>query len=1347
MLRPRRLLIYLCCCALHALALPIDGTVDSPWPCPADSPCWMLPALNEFIVDLAQVLAPLWACPSCMDYVQPQCIYGDCPMGLRQCTGITAFDAYACYPCDPSALLANNRVYGAGLLASCQWHNLSVCGKGYYAPPFTDAGDDGTPCVPCLDVPATCGAGLHARRCITDLADACRPCALPALPANDSSLQYGPGRLFDDCSVIGTNRNDASATFSGCAFFLTPKWELGYCDVYCRAGYALTARAAAGWLLPTCTPCATAGPPGWTPPVCGGGYTRALQSPACQPCDAQWLPSNASWVAAWAGGPNCPWACTTGFYVSGGDCAPCGHGLPCADGQYWLGCGGNSPGECRTCDASACTAGRTFLLAAPYAETCACAPCARAALGVTYASALCTPRNDTRLRPCAACAGDQYLARACTLTLDTLCLPCTPPALGRLLLSPCNATADAAYAACPPGYACDGSYALHNCTVPHVARDGLCACPLATVEPDCAPRACPPAYYPDAADGGCKPCAARMTSDSVALAASRAGYVGFDDACGCVPGYLRAASGRATTCWPCGDLVCLVGAEMQTACDGFGDADPACLCGVGPGMSLRPNTTLDEGCVLQCADSFFATAPTLTPDAYSDYGFVSGLTAPWPPAPSQAAPVCPGAPIATTAPLDGGATLLVLCGDGTLALQTPDAGGATFVPPLEPLFSEPEIRASIAGVDLAVHTQEPGARYAWFLFRFWGLCGDELDRKDDGTAVNRWCLAVELLAVVRGAASSLLCGSGLCLYMGANQWGALFPGYGLAGSDGALAWAPSLQSPAGALFILASVQAQQLLFRCDIAFYSDDAVRAPDYPLAQVLALSGAPRRLAFFIDTLLVWPRVLTLVAADADAVWRVDGCVTQHAAPCTVRAWADGPPSTPLRAVRASAALLFLQDQRAIYTLDPWNALVSPPRALPSRLTHGDLYVWGALTTEGALLLALNGSHLWLLPNAAPCPPDTFASSASAGGCAPMPCTRCGRGTRAMVRGVGNTTCGCAPGFALASGGRQCVACAPPMYCPGGDDPPTPCDDPHAVTLSPQATAADCVCLPGHYLFAGTCVRCPVGLWCPVHGTIAPVACAGYGSTLTDGALSPLECACPARTHHFACVACDDRDVCMQPVWPRPTLSALVWASDPRACLAGYNDDGNQLVYSVRGVSPLAAAAQWVSVHRALTDAELANASACAGGAAPAALVPPAAVSYVLPDRCEGRHLEWDGATGCTCVGGYETVDTGLYGLRCLPCLNGTMRPRLAPGGCIPCLASALQEAPYLGMTACACIAGYEPDAVTGACVSVDARTRAPAWFATASDANFLLLYVGVGASAAALGFAALLGVLLMG
>ena len=1320
------LLIY-CLLRPHAAATVDETVADGAWPCAV---CWTLPATQSF-VNLVDLLAPLWACPPCQRYIaSPLCDYGGCPMGLQQCHGGAVDLEGSCYPCDSRPLRAKFRTYGSGLLASCLWHNLSVCDAGYYSPSGSDA-DDTELCVSCLPVATTCDDGFYTRRCLVDLSDACLPCALPQLPPSPSnSMRYGPGYLFPDCTEMGYDTNSQYLTFSECAFFLTPKWAAGYCDVYCQPGYAQTAPAASLWTLPTCVPCATACPPGFSPPLCPGGYAHGVQSPACQPCDAGWLPANASWVASTAGGLLCPWACAQGFYAKNGACAPCvAHA--CASGYYWLGCALNSPGECRSCDASACVAGHTFLSAPMYADTCQCAPCSRPVLGQTYARALCAPGNDTRLAACSVCAGsDQYLARACTLTLDTLCLPCTPPQAGRLLLRACNATADAAFGACPSGYACDGSYRVFNCTPPHVARDGLCVCPLATVEPLCAPRLCPQGLYPDPSSGGCSPCAARATPDSLALVTSRAGYVGFADACGCPPGYMRTLLlGAALTCWPCGDLACLDAAQTNSD-DGFALADPACVCGVGPGMSLRPNTTLDQGCVLQCADGFTQQQGPPLPRAIgssSYYGFVSGLGAPWPLAPSQLAPVCSGE-IQTTAALDGGTDLLVLCADGTLAMHSPDLGGATFAPPLEALFSEPGIRASIRGADLTLHTQG-AAQYAWFLFGFWGICGDELDKEDPATRVPRWCLAVELLSVVHSSTTQggPLCGDQLCLYMGASQWGSLFPGYGLAGADGALAWAPSPLSPAGALFLLVA----GTLYRYDIAFYADDdgQPRASDYPLPQVATALDAGPRLTFFIDALLLWPSPLQ----------RVEGCVLQHASPCVLRDWAT--PVDDLRAAVSAGHLLLLQTGRAVYTLDPWNALLSPPRALPSVFTHGEhFFAWGALLPQA--LLALNGSHLWLLDGVAACPIDAFASSTSA--CAPMPCTRCGRarGSSYWIRSPGNTTCGCAPGFALTAGGLACAPCAAPQQCPGGDSPPAPCADPNAVTRVAQGTAADCVCVPGYFLLGGACLRCPRGLWCPFYGTLAPVACAAYGTTLTDGALSPLECMCPERTHHFACVPCDDRDICIQPVWPRPSLAAMQWAADPRACLPA-GDDDNVVVYSTRGVSMLPEQAAWIAVLQPLSADALANVSACVG--APPLSVATAAVSYVQPDRCEGRHLEWDGATGCACVAGYESVDTALYGLRCLPCLNGTMRPSQSPGGCIPCLASAFQEAPYLGMTACACVRGYVADGVTGACVPVGSQTRAPDFVVTATDTN-VLMYAGVGASAAALGFAALLGLLVM-
>ena len=1374
----RRRLFY-CLCALLLLgtrptrAQPqrVDDTVaDGAWPCPAQSPCWLISASKEF-VNLIQMLTPLWACPPCTTYIAvPQCDYGGCPLDLKLCYGFDGSNM-GCNYCDPRQLLTNNRVYGAGLLSSCVWHNLSVCDAGYYSPSGSNA-DDTEACLSCLPVAEDCGDGAYLRRCVSDPGSVCLPCTLPQLPPASSTQQmmmrYGPGRLFPDCTLEGYDPHIAWASFSTCAFFQTPKWELGYCDVYCRAGYAQTAAAPSLWELPTCVACATTCAPGFKPPVCLGGYTLRAQSPLCQPCDASLLPDNANWTLADAGSPVvCPWTCGRGFYASGDACVPCGLAMRCTTaGEYWLGCGLNSAGSCRSCASTICVDGRTFRYAPLYADTCECAACARPVLGVSYVVVACNALNDTRIGACSVCSGQQYLARACTLTLDTLCLPCTPPLPGRLLTAQCNTTADAVYAACPPGYACDGSSRFFNCTPPHIAsRDGLCVCPLATVEPLCAARACPPAFYPDPADGACRACAGQMTADSIALAASRPGFVGFADACGCVAGYLRASSsgGGRMTCWPCGDLACLVDAEAQTPCDGFTDADPACVCGVGPGMSPPTAAAISCGGQLQCADTFASSSSSnrqsIPPGLYSDYGFVSGLSS-IPTAlglnPGAPAPVCAiSANITTVVGAGGGADLFVLCSDGTLALHSPGAA-VTFSPPLEVLFGETGIRSAVRGVDLSLHTQDGGSPYVWFLFGFWGLCGDELDR-GEAQGVPRWCLAVELLTAVHASqqqqpSQQALCDSTLffCVSMATSRWGNLFPGYGIAGRDGALAWTPSPQSLAGCLFVLV---ANAGVYRYDIALYADNyaGARAMDYPLMPVVLSSVGASRLAFFVDALLLW------TPATALKMQRIDGCVAQHASACVVH---DVPYALTgsLVAVRAAQTTTLLVQTRLtdgsvlLYSIDAWNALVSAPLRLPlyssssssSSSSSNNVFAWGAFTTQGALL-ALNGSRMWQLPDVAPCPIDTFASTASVGACAPMPCTRCGRLLNAstMIRFAGNTTCGCAPGRA----GSACALCEPPMQCAGGQEPAAACPDPNAVALVRGATAADCVCLPGHYLFAGVCVRCPRGLWCPFHGTIAPVACAAYGTTLTDGAVSPLECVCPSRTHHFACTPCDGRDVCATPVWPRPTLSAMLWPANPLVCLTQVlgDDASNLVVYSARGVSPLRLDQPWISAHPPLTPSALANVSVCMGEEGNGSSFATAAVSYILPDRCQGRHLEWDGATGCACTGGYETVDTGIYGLRCLPCLNGTMRPSQSPGGCIPCLASAFQEAPYLGMTACACVRGYVADGVTGACVPVGSQTRAPDFVVTATDTN-VLMYAGVGASAAALGFAALLGLLVM-
>ncbi len=73
-----------------------------------------------------------------------------------------------------------------------------------------------------------------------------------------------------------------------------------------------------------------------------------------------------------------------------------------------------------------------------------------------------------------------------------------------------------------------------------------------------------------------------------------------------------------------------------------------------------------------------------------------------------------------------------------------------------------------------------------------------------------------------------------------------------------------------------------------------------------------------------------------------------------------------------------------------------------------------------------------------------------------------------------------------------------------------------------------------------------------------------------------------------------------------------------------------------------------------------------------------------------------EWPGETGllqkCTCIAGYTTKRSSRTGNDvCVPCLNGTIRPRRSPiTSCIPCMDNN-SHAPWLAMSHCICKSGF--------------------------------------------------------
>ncbi len=482
--------------------------------------------------------------------------------------------------------------------------------------------------------------------------------------------------------------------------------------------------------------------------------------------------------------------------------------------------------------------------------------------------------------------------------------------------------------------------------------------------------------------------------------------------------------------------------------------------------------------------------------------------------------------------------------------------------------------------------------------------------------------------------------------------------------------------------------------------------------------------------------------------------------------------------------ALLSFQTADGALHVLDLLNRILAPGLRRAPRGSDdvggggGGGNRWGLswASYPAVTLAALDGDARLLLlqPGARACPLDTVARYveepdpyvASAVGwppplpdlrmqeCAPLACIRarpCGGNSR---RQFGKAACECDPGYAAvvstltpnATATTTCIECgeavvvvggAASFFCPGGTVPPQRCQPHSAVSAAaltaPASSRGDCLCEAGHFLFQDTCIRCPLSLWCPFNGTVAPIACHGGGLTYNDGARSPIDCVCPPRTHGLRCAPCDNAMECTR-FMPAAVTSVAIRGWGPvgggaimDACFAWALGDADLFqMYSVLGASRSAeveAAARqqqsasllewsWIVLVRDFnTDNALAAVEECAWGQfvglrLEALTTPPVLRSIRKASSCGGRHWEWNGdraAEGCVCVGGYEEIDTVLYGRHCIPCPNGTFRPRYDPGGCTRCRSELYEAGAYLGQSECACRQGYARDPRTWSCQPV--------------------------------------------
>jgi hypothetical protein len=134
--------------------------------------------------------------------------------------------------------------------------------------------------------------------------------------------------------------------------------------------------------------------------------------------------------------------------------------------------------------------------------------------------------------------------------------------------------------------------------------------------------------------------------------------------------------------------------------------------------------------------------------------------------------------------------------------------------------------------------------------------------------------------------------------------------------------------------------------------------------------------------------------------------------------------------------------------------------------------------------------------------CPADSYCPGGAGGADGAPAAQPCPAGSTTAGR-TGQVACACVPGYHRrlpAAAGAPCAPCAAGSYCPGGEEPPRPCDA-HATSLPGSASAGHCTCAAGYEPAAaagGECVTscvAPPGSFCqappaPSAGASAPAA-----------------------------------------------------------------------------------------------------------------------------------------------------------------------------------------------------------------------------------------------------------------
>jgi hypothetical protein len=1266
--------------------------------------------------------------------------------------------------------MAHVTMVGSNSMVSSCLREYAVCDKGYYN--MTSGAEDYGRCVSCLSVPpVNCGRGHYQKRCIErqddtdDLNELCDICNNPALP-DSVKYRYGLGRLYDECppsSVLNPLL---------CAWFLTPKWNTGLCDVECNAGYVPVSWRDYSYAYPNCSKCETACSLGFKPPSCpGGSAVVGGKIGACEACAD--LPVNGRWVS---GGLSCEWECAVrGFYKGvSSSCVRCEvletcSGQGAGSSSSFMGCNGNSSGRCTTCPISGCQStaiaggGLTYLSFGIHLDMCTCVNCSMPQLGVSYAVKNCSTDSDAILAPCTPnpclglAVGSHYTARLCTLWNNSFCAACLgPPSPGSLLISECTQYADAVYGDCPAGMACNGTAVYFQCPDGKVAVGGVCECGPATVllSGACVPIVCPRSgMYPDPDSGTCKNC----TFASATFAISKEGVLGLD-ACGCPVGFFVQRFNSSIRCWPCGDLGCMRGLQRQSECLGFGQIEPTCDCAPAPGTELVDDTQdIESVCLLRCAQGYHQTSVSaLLPGLYNKFSFLSNAL----PDTSEIVILSRSIRNIRDVVCVGDNIGVVLHDGGMLSLVRLDSG-AVAQADLNILMGA-RARFELGVVTAIVGHEGMVGGYIWIAFTYWGYCGD-ID-----STLERNCSAIELVMLQASSGSAAVegrfCVGGgvdICMALTPAIWGNLFPSSGTSGKIYSMA----LGLDGSSIFMALGehgAAAADTLAQYTLTFYQESvpsSERSSD-PLVvlgqyggivdvscgagRLYALVEGENKIFSFLLSEKTWDKPLDLLA-KTNYISR-DGQIVQ-----------------------LSENLLLIQVRGGdVIIIDTLNNLAAT--FYVSRANHEMSIDKVAFRANLLVGIMGGGASLAVYRSAAACPVDTVLYEDKSGdGCVLLPCVLSAPCGLHSVRRIGQTNCVCEPGYFSLSGyvsASSCIPCgqASPavfddfmyeFYCPGGLTA-VRCPD-HSTTSSYFATSvSECLCTPGYYHFGSYCLPCPTNMWCPGNGTMTPIPCHAHGTTLYEGSLTALDCICPARTYGLLCKPCADGDDCVFIGNPTPGLvsspsvptltsvnvrgSGPIWGEEiATSCISIVMDIDNFLIYSIYGAdaSSLLVSSQpapdilgwnWVFVFRDPASDAYENISACLGVHGfnvelfRSVGIPVPGSFLRFSSSCGIRNWEWSGLeeSPCTCVAGYEARMTITWGIQCFPCIQGTVRRRRSTGGCVPCTGSN-EHAPYLGMKECVCVEGFARQSEGGQCV--DVRTYAPSWYSDLSSPTIVV------------------------